>query len=102
MFLIALDGTSVKDIYFYSRLYNIYYSLTRQGNEDCSSELNENTIGFSLLEDVKKENAKHKVYQSRFDKESCNLCIDASYFGITNVKEAVDFVSKMINISINR
>lgn len=102
MFLIALDGTSVKDIFFYSRLYNIYYSLTRQGNEDCSSELNENTIGFSLLEDEKKENAKHKVYQSRFDKESCSLCIDASYFGITNVKEAVDFVSKMINISINR
>lgn len=101
VFLEALNLTSVKDVFFYLRIYNIYHSLEQKGNENCYKELNSDTISFEMLEGSSEEQAKEKVYQTRFNKENDSLCVNASDFNITNVKEAVDFISNMINIKVN-
>lgn len=101
-FLTVLNSASVLDIFFYSRLFNTFYSLEQEKNENYQDEINSNTIRFEMLEVSQKTKIREKVYKIRFNRKNDNLCVDASNFGITNVKEAVDFVSKMINISINR
>ena len=100
LIMMALNYISAKDMFFYSRLYNIYYALSLENNATIHSELNNDTINFELREVL--DNGKKKtLYQTRFDKDACSLCVDASNFGIKNIKDAVDFVSNMLNISVN-
>ena len=100
LIMMALNYTSVKDMFFYSRLYNIYYTLGLENNAAIHSELNNDTINFELRE-VLGNGKKKPLYQTRFDKDACSLCVDASNFGIKNIKDAVDFISNMLNISVN-
>ena len=100
IFLVTLNCVSAKDLFFYSRLYNTYYSLDLGSNGSIRSELNRSTINFELIE-VLGNIGKKQAYQTRFDKKNFSLCVDASDFGIKNIKDAVDFVSHMLNISIN-
>ena len=62
--------------------------------------MNNNTINVNLVEALG-NSKKKKEYQTRFDQENCSLRVDASDFGIKNIKDAVDFISNMLNISVN-
>ncbi|WP_405723473.1 glycosyltransferase family 2 protein [Anaerovibrio slackiae] len=100
LIMMALNYISAKDMFFYSRLYNIYYTLGLENNAAIHSELNNDTINFELRE-VLDDGKKKTLYQTRFDKDACSLCVDASNFGIKNIKDAVDFISNMRNISVH-
>lgn len=100
LILMILEYAFVKDMFFYSRLYSIYYALSLKNNDKIHAELNNNTINVNLVEALG-NSKKKKEYQTRFDQENCSLRVDASDFGIKNIKDAVDFVSNMLNISVN-
>lgn len=100
LILMILEYAFVKDMFFYSRLYSIYYALSLKNNDKIHAELNNNTINVNLVE-VLGNSKKKKEYQTRFDQENCSLRVDASDFGIKNIKDAVDFISNMLNISVN-
>lgn len=100
-FLGVLNTANSKDVFFYSRLYNVYYGLEQIGNEEISAILNTKTINFDLVEDCAQNKEKSKLYKVRFDENTNNLCLDAANFDIKNVKEAIDFVGNIINIKVN-
>lgn len=100
LILMILEYAFVKDMFFYSRLYSIYYALSLKNNDKIHAELNNNTINVNLVEALG-NSKKKKEYQTRFDQENCSLRVDASDFGIKNIKDAVDFVSNMLNIYVN-